>query len=260
MFDLTGKISFVTGAAGYLGQKIVHGLAKAGSKVYINGRSEVKLLELSEEMSKNGFKVIPAPFDITNEQEVDSFFSNFDETCLDIVVNNAYAGRAGTVETSPSQSYRESYEIAMVATHNVIQRALPLLREAKKKNGDASVVNIASMYGIVSPDIAIYDSKEVANPPFYGAAKAALIQWTKYAACEFAKDGIRINSISPGPFPSIEVQKSNPDLVKKIVNKVPMVRVGQPDELIGPVVFLASSASSYVTGINIPVDGGWTAW
>lgn len=259
-FDLTGRVAFITGAAGYLGQKMACGLAEAGAKVYINGRSEEKLVGLSERLKSVGLNVIPAPFDITNEDEIEAFFSTFEEGALDVIVNNAYSGQAGTVETALAQSYRDSYDVVMVAAQNITQRALPLLRVARKKNGDASIINVASMYGMVSPDISIYSSKNAANPPFYGAAKAALIQWSKYAACEFAKEGVRVNSISPGPFPSEEVQKTNSVLVQKIVNKVPMERLGQPDELIGPLLFLASSASSYVTGANIPVDGGWTAW
>jgi NAD(P)-dependent dehydrogenase (short-subunit alcohol dehydrogenase family) len=137
---------------------------------------------------------------------------------------------------------------------------IPKFKVAASQNGYASVVNIASMYGMVAPDQRIYSEINGINPPFYGAAKAALIQWTKYAACEFAKDKIRFNSVSPGPFPSSEIQENNPELINNIIDKVPMDRLGKPSELVGPVSFLSSSASSYVTGINIPVDGGWTAW
>ena len=134
------------------------------------------------------------------------------------------------------------------------------LRNSVKEIGDASVINIASMYGLVSPDLNIYDTVQSSNPPFYGAVKAALIQWTRYAACEFGPEGIRVNSISPGAFPSELVQKENPEFIRRLEHKIPMGRIGQAGEVCGSVVFLASMASSYVNGSNLAVDGGWTSW
>lgn len=260
MFILKNKIILVTGATGYLGSIIAEGLAKAGAKVYINGRTEDSVNKRVNSLIKKGYKAKSAVFDITNYKQVDRFFSNFDEDVIDALIINAYNGKGGTTATSSVQDFRDSYEISMVATHNLFQNSLPYLQSAKNKNGDASVVNISSMYGMVSPDISIYGSEEGSNPPFYGASKAALIQWTKYTACEFAQKGIRINSVSPGAFPQELVRKNYPDMYKAIENKTPMKRVGLPEELIGPVVFLVSESASFVTGINLPVDGGWTAW
>ena len=260
IFSLKGKTALITGATGYLGSVMAEGLAQAGAVVYLNGRNKHRVNELVDELVAKSLNVKAAIFDITKRGEIELFLNNIEDNILDIVVNNAYAGTAGTVETTSAEDYISSYNVSMVATHNLVQSLLPYLRAAKKVNGDASVINIASMYGMVSPDLRIYESKEGSNPPFYGAAKAALIQWTKYAACEFAKEGIRFNSISPGAFPSKSVQDKNKALVSKIVNKIPMARMGQPEELIGPLVFLASSSASYTTAINLTVDGGWTAW
>jgi NAD(P)-dependent dehydrogenase (short-subunit alcohol dehydrogenase family) len=150
--------------------------------------------------------------------------------------------------------------MSVIGAHNVFINALPALRRAVKSRGHASVINVASMYGVVSPDLSVYKTPESSNPPFYGAAKAALIQWTRYAACEYGRENIRFNSVSPGPFPSAQVQADAPDFVRTLSQKVPLGRVGQPGELVGIMVFLASSASSFITGANIPVDGGWTSW
>lgn len=256
-FSLSGKTAFISGANGYLGKSMAEGLAESGALVYLNGRDGQKIDSLVKEFEQKNLNVKPAVFDITNQEDVQEFFSKLDEPFIDVIVNNAYCGVAGSIETSSTNDYASSYDIAMTSTHHLVQCALPYLRNAVKINGDASVINIASMYGMVSPDLRIYESKSVSNPPFYGAAKAALIQWSKYAACEFASEGIRFNAISPGPFPSNQAPKS---LVSKIENKVPMARIGNPSELIGPLLFLASSSSSFVTGINLPVDGGWTAW
>ena len=108
------------------------------------------------------------------------------------------------------------------------------------------------------PDRVNYiNAEEFANPPHYGVAKAGIIQLTRYAAVHLAAQGIRVNSISPGPFPSKEVQK-NTDFIETLSKNVPLGRIGKPEELLGSVIFLLSSASSYITGQNIIVDGGWT--
>jgi len=115
------------------------------------------------------------------------------------------------------------------------------------------------MYGVVSPDPRIYGDSGYDNPPNYGAGKAAIIQFTRYAACHLAAKGIRVNAISPGPFPNPKVQE-NKWFISNLKNKVPLGRIGQPGDLKGAVVFLASEGSSYITGQNIVVDGGWTVW
>lgn len=260
IFSLKGKTALITGGTGYLGSIMTESLAKAGATVYINGRNKSSVNDLVNKLITKGLPVKPAVFDITERTEIEQFFNEIESSTLDIVVNNAYSGKSGTIETASPDSYYQSYNVSVIATQNLIQIALPYLRRAKKKNGDASVINISSMYGMVSPDLRIYETEEGSNPPFYGAAKAALIQWTKYAACEFAEEGIRFNSISPGPFPSKDVQQKHNHLVSKIINKVPMARIGQPEELIGPLIFLSSPSSSYTTAINLIVDGGWTAW
>ena len=115
------------------------------------------------------------------------------------------------------------------------------------------------MYGSVSPDPSMYGESGFDNPPNYGAGKAAIIQFTRYAACHLSPFGIRVNSISPGPFPNETVQE-NVSFISKLNEKVPLKRFGKPEELKGAVILLASNAASYITGANIPVDGGWTAW
>ena len=143
----------------------------------------------------------------------------------------------------------------------IAQLAHPLLIQGiSAKHGGASIINIASMYASVSPDPKIYGDSGENNPPYYGAAKAGLIQLTRYLACHFAPERIRVNAISPGPFPVEDGTESSRKFINKLKRKVPLGRVGHPSELCGAVLFLSSDASSYVTGANIPVDGGWTAW
>lgn len=259
IFSLDGKTALVTGAGGYLGEAISHCLADAGAHVLVNGRSEVRVLSLVNSICSKGLSAEAAIFDVTDKDAVSDYFNQRDGLPLHVLINNAYSGGAGSIETSDESAFRDSYDIAVVASHNLVRSALPSLRLAAEID-EASVINICSMYGVVSPDIRLYSSPEGANPPFYGAAKAALLQWTRYAACEFGKERIRFNAISPGPFPSDKVKNMSPDFVKRLSKKVPMGRVGLPAELKGPILFLATPASSFVNGANIPVDGGWTCW
>lgn len=259
--NLRGRTALITGATGHLGTAMAWALAEAGAEVLVNARKTANAESLVGEMREAGLSAQSAVFDVLNDDAVDAAVNHyFRDRPLNILVNNAYAGGGGTIEHASASAYGESYDVAVVSAHRLLRATLPALRRAVSQDGHASVINIASMYGLVSPVARLYDSVNTANPPFYGAAKAALIQWTRYAACEFGSQGIRVNSISPGPFPSCAVREDNPEFVSRLAQCVPLGRVGLAGEIAGPVLFLASSASSYVNGANLVVDGGWTAW
>lgn len=257
-FSLEGKSVLVTGATGYLGRAMVYGLAELGARVLVNGRNRPRVEELVEELREAQLAAESAVFDINDEHAVREWFSKLGS--LHGLVNNAYSGGAGSIETASDADFQNSYEVSLVSANRLLREALPNLRSAVNDSGGASVVNIGSMYGMVSPDQRVYAGKSVANPPFYGAAKAALLQWTRYAACEFGIEGIRVNAVSPGPFPSNSVQTSSADFVATLASKVPLGRIGQAEEIQGPLSFLISDASSFVNGSNLVVDGGWTCW
>ena len=260
VFSLKGKTALVTGASGHLGFAMSRLLAEAGAHVLVNSRSVERGEILAKQLLDLGCSAEPAIFDVKDQVAINRFFAGRPSAPLDVLVNNAYGGGGGTLALASAERYIQGYDVTIVAAHNLIKAALSSLRLAVVQRGDASVIHMASMYALVSPDQRVYDSPSGVNPPFYGAAKAALLQMTRYAACEFGSEGIRVNAISPGPFPSDEVQKSNPAFVRRLAQKVPLARIGRPDEVAGPVLFLASSASSFVNGANIVVDGGWTCW
>jgi len=237
-------------------------LASAGAHVFVNGRCREAVEDLVSELRGNGGKASAACFDIIDGAAVKDAIAEIarNHARLDVVVNNASSGRAGTFEDMESADFEQSYRVNVVAAFQIVKAALPLLQAAAKLTAGASVVNIASMYGSVSPDPSIYGSSGANNPPSYGSAKAGLIQFTKYAACHLARDRIRVNCISPGPFPSQRYLDNDPGFHDRLRSKTPSARTGDPHEMQGPLLFLASDASSYVTGINLPVDGGWTAW
>jgi NAD(P)-dependent dehydrogenase (short-subunit alcohol dehydrogenase family) len=262
LFHLDGRIAFITGAAGHLGRSMAKGLAEAGAHVVLAGRKEENLRALANELLAEGRKADVVVIDVENEESVQRAFARVaeDHGRLHVLVNNAYEGAGGTMETSSVESFARADEVAVIGAFRCIVAAKPLLKAAVLETGHASIINIASMYGIVSPDLRIYDSQEESNPPFYGAAKAGLIQLTRYAACEYAKEGIRVNAISPGPFPKPLIRVQNPGFHERLCAKTPLGRTGEPEELKGVVVFLASDAATFVTGANLVVDGGWTVW
>ena len=254
---LNDKIILITGAAGHLGSAICCQLAGAGAHVLINGRSAEKLHVLAETIKNGGGRATPLVGDVTNDTDQEYIKEQLLRTFgrLDGLVNNAYTGAVGTIQSATRDQMRQSLEMSIVSPFSLIQRLIPLM----KKSEAPSVVNVASMYGMVSPDGRIYGNSGYNNPPFYGAGKAGLIQLTRYLACHLATQNIRINAISPGPFPPQSIKADDPVFHAKLAAKVPMERIGLADEVGGAVQFLLSDAASYVTGVNIPIDGGWTA-
>jgi NAD(P)-dependent dehydrogenase (short-subunit alcohol dehydrogenase family) len=262
-FRLDGRVALLTGATGHLGKSMAKALVGAGASVVLNSRSQDALNALAAELVSSGSQAAIACFDITDEKAVRSNIDQIAEKYgrLDILVNNATFGRPGTIGSATVNDFDQVYRVNVVASFQLLQSSLPLLKEsAKRTAGGASVINISSMYGSVSPDPSIYGVSGANSPPYYGAAKAGLIQLTRYTACHLAPDRIRVNCISPGPFPAARFLENDPAFGDRLSAKVPMRRVGDPRELQGPLLFLASDASSYVTGANLAVDGGWTAW
>jgi NAD(P)-dependent dehydrogenase (short-subunit alcohol dehydrogenase family) len=239
-------------------------IARAGATVLANGRSSAKLTSLAEELSAQGLRVKPLQFDVTSPAEIREAAQRIGEAHgrLDGVVNNAYSARPDRPAEPGIEEFVAAATINTAAPYILVEACRTLLRSsAQQRRGGGSVVNIASMYGVVSPDPRIYETASaLANPPFYGAAKAGMIQLTRYLACHLAADGIRVNAIVPGAFPSRDVLTRYPHFEEAIRSKIPARRIGAPDEIAGPVVFLLSDAASYVSGAAIHVDGGMTAW
>jgi NAD(P)-dependent dehydrogenase (short-subunit alcohol dehydrogenase family) len=129
-----------------------------------------------------------------------------------------------------------------------------------KSRGSGNIVLFSSMYGVVSPDPRIYRGGLIPNPVDYGAAKAAILQLTRYFAVHYGPAGMRFNCVTPGPFPNPTVQAAHPELMKELGAKTPLNRFGQNHEIVGPTLFLLTDSASYVTGHSLAVDGGWTIW
>ena len=258
MFDLSNQIAVVTGGAGFLGQSISTALAEAGALVYICSRDTKHCEQIAAKLRKQTKSKIKAKFlDIQSSKSVTECFNEISKEHgkIDILVNNAAFSKLGTLEKMSEDDWILGIDTSINGVFRTTKAVIPIM----KKYNYGSIINISSMYGLVSPDPRIYGDSKLNNPPNYGAGKSAIIQFTRYAAVYLAKKGIRVNTISPGPFPNPQVQK-NKQFINNLENKIPLGRIGKPDEIKGSIVFLASHASSYITGTNVIVDGGWTAW
>lgn len=258
LFSLHGKVIMVSGGAGHLGSALTEGFVQYGARVYIVSPNTEKNAHYADKLSKNfGVPVFYETMDVTNADSVTKTTSLIlqKEQKVDVLVNNAYQGNPGDVLNASEEDWITSFDGSIHSTYRLTKAVLPAM--IRQQTG--SIINIASMYGVVSPNPEIYGGSGQNNPPHYGAAKAAIIQFTKYIAAHYGKDGIRANAISPGPFPTEAVQE-NKSFIQELNRKNPLGRIGSPNELKGTAVLLASEASSYITGQNICVDGGWTVW
>lgn len=250
--DLQSKIVVITGGYGYLGSAMANILLKYGAIVYILARTKSKFdLEFSNQLSAHFIET-----DVESIKSIDNSIQKIgkNEGKIDVLINNAYYGVSNHPEKMTSEEFRRGVDGGLNQFYDFIRASIEYLKFSE--NG--KIINIASMYGMVVPDFDIYDGREeFLNPPNYGTAKAGIIHLSKYYAMYLGKYNINVNSISPGPFPSTEVQKDK-EFINRLGNKTKLKRIGKPEDLQGIVLLLSSSLSSYITGQNIAIDGGWT--
>ena len=258
LFRVDGRVAFVSGAAGHLGRAMCEALAEAGAHVILNGRNEGRLKAFAGEMLARGHSVECAAFDVGDIAHVRALFGKLPR--LDVLVNNAISMTPAQFAQLEPAAFEQTYRSSVIAAFEAVRAALPALRTGVREAGDASVINVASMYAAVAPDARIYSKPEQASPAHYGAAKAALIQLTRHVAAELGRENIRVNALVPGPFPRPEITEADAEFANRLAGKTMLGRTGQAKEIRGPLLFLASGASSFVTGTALAVDGGWTAW
>jgi len=260
LLSLEGRKALVVGGAGLLGGEITSVLVELGATVTIASRDADKCGAFADDIRSRfpNRTVHTASVDITDPSSIKNLMttvSDLNDGGLDILVNSGWSGRKNTFESINDEDWNLDIEVCLNGVFRTIKSAVPMLKPRR-----GCILSIASMYGHVAPDYRMYDSERFANPPSYGAAKAGVIQLTKYLASFLSPYGIRANCISPGPFPFESTQKENPDFIDRLKAKNPMNRIGHPQDLKGAAALLCTDAGAYITGQNICVDGGWAVW
>jgi len=255
-FELTGKNIWVIGGAGYLGQSIVKLLLESGTNVLC-----ADLGKKAEDFGKTldtDENFIPVSLDMRDKNEIESFIQSTIHKygVPDGLVILTFESSTKQMEDLTGEDFDEVNHTNLTATFLMVRG----VGKEMEKEGRGSIILFSSMYGMVSPDPRIYEPPLNVNPIEYGVGKAGVIQMTRYLAVRYAQKGIRCNCISPGPFPNLIVQRDHPEFIERLTKKLPLGRIGRPEEIAGAVVFLLSEAASFITGHNLVVDGGWTCW
>jgi NAD(P)-dependent dehydrogenase (short-subunit alcohol dehydrogenase family) len=267
LFDLTGRVAVVTGALGRLGPVWIDALLASGAAVAAIDRSEAgpspRFCELQEHYSSAALRLFRG--DVRDRDQLERVH----EQCLDalgapaILVNNAGIDQPPNVDSPqyllheiPADLVRQILEVNVVGTFQVTQVFGATMVQA----GRGSIINIGSLYAGVAPDVRFYDhlgyDPPFLKPPAYGASKAAVVNLTRYLAALWGPANVRVNTLSPGGV----LGDQDPEFQRKFCDRVPLGRMAVEGDLAGPLLFLASDASAYVTGIDLRVDGGFTAW
>jgi NAD(P)-dependent dehydrogenase (short-subunit alcohol dehydrogenase family) len=265
LFSLKNKTAVVTGALGLIGREHCLALSEAGADVVVADIEESKCAEFAGTLSANS---IGAALDVTNLDSVKELRDRILKTFghLDILVNNAAindmfenpkaASEQSKFENYPLELWQKSVDVNLTGVFLCSQ--ILGAEMAKRKSG--SIINIASTYGITAPDQSLYikedGTQSFFKPPAYSATKGAVIMFTKYLAAYWGKEGVRVNTLTPGGV----LNNQDEFFVDKYSARTPLARMANPSDYKGALIFLASDASNYMTGANLVVDGGWTCW
>ena len=269
-FDLTGRVAVVTGGVGLLGSEFCRTLAEAGAAIAVVDLNASASQSVSDTLTKSGYQSLAVPTDITSPDSVNSVVEKIISTFgrLDILVNSAALDpkfdpdaikkgiAPGAFEDYPLDQWNAALNVNLTGMFLMTQACAKQML-AQGKNG--SIINICSTYGLNGPDQSIYIKEEervAFKPVYYTVTKAGVLGFTKYLAAYYAGTEIRVNALTPGG-----VFNNHEDyFVKNYSAKTILGRMAKKDEMNGALLFLASDASSYMTGNNVVVDGGWTAW
>jgi len=256
LFDLNGRAALVTGGTGWLGTSFSNALAEAGATVIISSREQARAQEAADKLpSPGGAAHYGVELDQMDETSLKRGFADAVGKTgkLDILINNGLEALGNDLTTVTMDEFARHQRNN--AAYFVLAR---MMRDhAVERGGPGSIINIGSMYGQVASYPDAYEGICGASPVAYHALKGGTIHMTRHLAVYWAKDNVRVNCLSPGPFPSHKAPK---ELPPRLDAKSPMGRMGKPYELKGALLLLASDAGSYITGQNITIDGGWTAW
>ena len=256
LFDLTGRVALITGGCGHLGSAMSRALAEAGASVVLTSRDEHRAQSAVNQLPRSGTaRHHGIALDHMQPNNLAQSFRQAVQLAgkIDVVINNGNEALAADwTNVTPEQF---SYHLTNATGYFELSRLMH--QHAVQRNAAASIILLGSMYGVVASYPDAYAGVCSASPVAYHTLKGGIVHMTRHLAAYWAKDNVRVNCLSPGPFPS---SKADPRMVERLTEKLPMKRMGRPQELKGAIVFLASDASSFMTGQNLLIDGGWTAW
>lgn len=261
MFRLDGQIAIVTGGAGVYGRQLCLGLCEAGAIVVVAGNDREACEEAATDFRKIGHRAEAAFLDLTDETNINRVV---DETAaqygrIDILVNCAVS-RVGNqnLEEASAEDWLASEKVNGAGTMLMTKSVVKHMRDRKK----GCIINISSLMGVVGPYFPMYDLDNMVSGLEYTYTKFGLIGMTKWLANYYGKDNIRVNCISPGGnnIAGTKDEIKSQEVINTYLNLTPMKRFADENDLKGPIVFLASEASKYLTGHNLIVDGGYTGW
>ena len=256
LFDLTGRVALITGGSGYLGQPLSRALAEAGASVVIGSRDQGRAQTVAHQLpAPGGAKHYAVVLDQLDEASLNAGFDAAVAAAgqVDILINNGQQGHALDLTNVTAEAFNKDLQNAT----GYFLLARRLRDHVVGRDTPGSIVMVGSMYGVVGSYPDAYDGICAASPVQYHTLKGGIVHMTRHLAVYWAKDNVRVNCLSPGPFPS---EKAPSKMVERLKLKSPSGRMGLPHELKGPLLMLVSDAGSYVTGQNLLVDGGWTAW
>jgi gluconate 5-dehydrogenase len=256
LFSLAGKVALLTGGCGHLGSALARALAEAGASVVLTSRDEAKAQADARDLpAADAARHWGIGLDHMTPESLPGTFDRITRLAgkVDILVNNGHEALAADwTSVTPEQFSRH-----LANATGYFELARLLRNHAVENHRPASIVMLGSMYGVVGSYPEAYAGVTSASPVAYHALKGGIVHMTRHLAVYWASDNVRVNCLSPGPFPR---ETAPEQMVQRLCEKSPLRRMGAPHELKGALVFLASDASSYVTGQNLLVDGGWTAW
>ena len=254
LFRLDGKVAIVTGGTSRYGAPIVRALAGVGATVIFTSRDADKCKEAAQRLRREGLKAHGETLDLRSETGIravrDRIMGKYER--VDVLFNNAVE-RAGA---ELRQTTAVEWETSAKVNSTGLFLACQIFSEPMQVQRSGSIINIASIYGMVGPDFSIYEGTNMTNLISYAFEKGGMISLTRYLASSLGPYGVRVNCLSPGGF---ETEGMPEDFKRRYRLRTPLGRMACEDDIKGPAIFLASDASRYVTGQNIPVDGGWTA-
>ena len=260
IFRIDNKIAIVTGGAGYFGKPISRALAEAGAQVIIASRDKKKCEAFAASLVGKGFKAEGMSLDLSNEKSIERFVRNVYKKykAIDILVNNAVS-RAGMKDLEQlSKTDIESSQRINTTGLMLLTKAIVKIM-CKQQSGN--IINVSSIQGAVGPNFPVYGNTAMSSPVNYTYDKWGMVGFTKWLANYYGKFNIRANCLSPGGYgPGIVESSEKEEFIENYKRLTPLGRFAEDADMTGPVIFLAFEASSYITGHNLMVDGGWTNW